>query len=130
MSEMYVEQDIVRLKAEFPDVFSDILGKAGVSPMSVELEPGTRPHQAHPYRFPDCLKQDVKDELFKIISEGYVEPCKSLWASPIVPVPKPDGSVHLCIDFRRLNSSTVAHPYYMAILDEILERVGQSQIVS
>ena len=51
-------------------------------------------------------------------------------ASPIVPVPKPDGSVRLCVDFRRLNSSTVADPYYIATLDEILERMGQSQIVS
>ena len=76
-SEMYVEEDIVRLLAEFPGIFSDIPGKADVLPMSVELEPGTRPDQAHPYQIPDCLKQDVKDELFKIISERYVEPSKS-----------------------------------------------------
>ena len=45
---MYAEEDMVRLKAEFPDVFSDISGKADISPMSVELEPGTCPHQANP----------------------------------------------------------------------------------
>ena len=101
-SEMYVEEDIVRLKAEFLDVLLDLPGKADASPMSVELEPRTRPNQAHPYRIPDCLEQDVKDELFKIISEGYVEPSKSPLASPIVPIPKSDGSVRLCIDFKRL----------------------------
>jgi len=34
------------------------------------------------------------------------------------------------VDFRRLNSSTVADPYYIATLGEILERMDQSKIVS
>ena len=51
-----MKEEIVRLKAEFPDAFSDIPGRADFSPMSVEVEPGTRPNQAHPYRILDCLK--------------------------------------------------------------------------
>ena len=61
-----MEEEIVRLKAEFPDAFSDIPGRADFSPMPVEVEPGTRPNQAHPCRILDCLKQDVKDELFRL----------------------------------------------------------------
>jgi len=43
---MYVEEDIVRLKAEFPNIFEPTR-QGRCYPMSVELELGTRPHQAH-----------------------------------------------------------------------------------
>ena len=36
----------------------------------------------------------------------------------------------VCIDYRKLNEVTTADPYYMSTMDEILERVGGSKIVS
>ena len=57
-------------------------------------------------------------------------PSQSPWVSPVVPVPKPDGSVRVCIDYRRLNAVTVGDPYYMCTLEEILERVGNSRAIS
>ena len=57
-------------------------------------------------------------------------PSQSPWASPVVPVPKPDGSVRVCIDYRRLNAITIGDPYYMCTLEEILERVGNSRAIS
>ena len=47
-----------------------------------------------------------------------------------MPVPKPDGAIRLCIDYRRLNEITEGDPYYMCTLEEILERVGGSRAVS
>ena len=47
-----------------------------------------------------------------------------------VHVEKPDGSIRICVDFRKLNSNTVGDPYYMSTLDEILERVGLSSVIS
>ena len=66
----------------------------------------------------------------KLVDLGIAEPSHSPWASPIVPVPKPDGTVRVCIDYRRLNEVTKGDPYYMATLDEILERVGNSSTIS
>ena len=54
---------------------------------------------------------------------GIAVPSQSPWASPMVPVPKQDGSVRVCIDYRRVNEVTEGDPYYMITLDEILERV-------
>ena len=48
----------------------------------------------------------------------------------MVPVTKPDGSVRICIDYRRLNVVTIGDPYYMCTLDEILERVAASRVIS
>ncbi len=38
--------------------------------------------------------------------------------------------IRLCVDFRRLNSITVREPYYMPSMTEIMEKVGQSCVLS
>ena len=45
-------------------------------------------------------------------------------------MPKTDGSIRLCIDYRKINAITEADSYYMTTLEEILERVGGSRCVS
>ena len=88
------------------------------------------PIASPPYRIPDRLKEGVREEVMKLVELGIAVPSQSLWASPIVPVPKPDGTVRVCINYRRINEITVGDPYYMATLDEILERVGNSGTIS
>lgn len=43
-SPYYEEADIVKLKSEFPEVFSSKSGKANVTKMTTDLEKGTRSH--------------------------------------------------------------------------------------
>ena len=88
------------------------------------------PISSGPYRVPDRMKEGVRQEVEKLLELGVAEPSHSPWASPIVPVLKKDGSIRLCIDYRKLNSVTVADPYYMVTLDEILEKVGSSRCLS
>ena len=76
------------------------------------------------------MKDGVREEVLKLVELGIAVESHSPWASPVVPVPKPDGSVRVCIDYRRLNAVTVGDPYYMCTLDEILERVSTSRVIS
>ena len=91
---------------------------------------GEQPISSPPYRIPDRLKDGVREEVLKLVELGIVIPSQSPWASPVVPVPKQDGSVRVCIDYRRLNEVTIGDPYYMCTLEEILERVGGSGAIS
>ena len=54
----------------------------------------------------------IRDELEKMKQMGVIEESNSPWASPVVLIPKPDGSIHFCIDYRKVNDLTVpdAHP--------------------
>jgi hypothetical protein len=46
-----------------------------------------------------------------MLEQQVIEPATGEWASPIVLVPKPDGSLCFCVDCGRLNAMTVPDTY-------------------
>jgi hypothetical protein len=63
----------------------------------------TRPGETvrkQPYRIPEAQREAVKQEVEAMLRMGFVEESHSAWCSPIVLVPKPDGSLRFCNDFR------------------------------
>ena len=61
---------------------------------------------------------------------GVVQPLASAWASPIVIVPKKDGTSRFCVDFRRVNAVTKKDVYPLPRTDDILDTLGGSQYFS
>ena len=47
-----------------------------------------------------------------------------------MPVRKPDGSIHLCIDFRKLNNVTSPDPFTMPLIDEMLDQLSIAKYLS
>ena len=61
---------------------------------------------------------------------GVIEESNSDWSSPIVLVPKPDGSWRFCNDFRRLNQITKFDTYPMPRIDELIDRLGTARYMT
>ena len=123
------ESQVAVLRGEYPSVFSDVPGKTDVCELVIRTG-DSPPIASGPYRVPDRLKEEVKEEIDHLVEMGVATPSHSPWASPIVPVTKKDGKIRLCIDYRKLNNVTEPDPYYMNTLDEILEKVGESRCLS
>ena len=124
------EKDVVEeLREEFPEVFSDLPGRTEACRLKIDTGQAA-PRGSHPYRIPNRLKEGVREEVEKLVELGIVVPSTSPWASPVVPVPKGDGTVRVCVDYRKLNEVTTADPYYMTTLEEILEKVGESRVMT
>lgn len=73
-----------------------------------------------------CLMQEVKE----MLQCGVIEPSSSEWCSPVVIVFKKDGSLRICIDFRRLNAISEFDAYPMPRVDELLEKVGAAKYIT
>ena len=87
------EEDIGKILAEFKDVMSGTPGKTEVVKMSIEIEKGTRVISQMPYRLLDRLNEAVRCEFDDLAKADIIELSDSHWASPLVPIVKPDGKV-------------------------------------
>ena len=55
---------------------------------------------------------------------GIIVKLSSPWSSPVVPVRKPDGSICLCVDYRKLNTVTKQDTWYMLTLEEVVSAIS------
>ena len=69
--------------------------------VSLALKEGTSPVFVRPRSLDYGRRAAVKEELDRLVTEGVlVKVEQSDWATPIVPVAKPDGRVRLCGDYK------------------------------
>ncbi|GFX09336.1 retrovirus-related Pol polyprotein from transposon 17.6 [Trichonephila clavipes] len=83
-----------------------------------------------PYRTNPSKKEILKQEIDRLLSEGIIEECESPYASPVVLIPKPNGTFRLCIDYRKLNEITVADTYPLPRMDDLLHQAKLTLFMS
>jgi hypothetical protein len=104
----------IKVVNEYPDVFTNEL--LGMPPdhdieFSIELLPGTALIYKRPYGMNVKDLAELKKQINKLLSKGYIRPSSSPWGSPILFVDKKDGSRRMCIDCRPLNDVTIKNKY-------------------
>ena len=82
------------------------------------------------YRTPHSLREKVKAELDSMLNLEVIEPSTSAYASPIVVVPKPNGDMRVCTDYRTLNKISEFDPYPIPRIDQILDEVAGKRYIS
>lgn len=65
-----------------------------------------------------------------MLTQGVIVPSRSPWWSPMIIVPRTDGSLQICIDFRRVNEIARFDAFSMPHVEELLERTGQARYIS
>ena len=84
-----------------------------------------------PYRrIPPRDLQEVRDLLQRLLDQGIIKRSSSPYASPVVLVRKKDGSLRLCVDYRRLNAKTVRDSFPLPRIEESLEALRGAQYFS
>lgn len=84
-----------------------------------------------PYRkIPPSQWQDVRKAITEMEEAGVIRQSKSPYASPIVVVTKKDGSLRICVDYRKLNSRSTRDAFPLPRIEEALEALGQSKYFS
>lgn len=52
------------------------------------------------------------------------------WCSLVVLVPKPDGTVRFCIDFKQVNTISSFNVYPVPWAEDLLDHLGQAQYIT
>ncbi len=104
--------------------FSTFRGLLRAGTCQIMLVDGAAPVNLPPRQIPAGIRDLVKAELDRMISDGIIVESNS------VPVRKKDNSIRLCVDYRMLNSLTPLRRYWLPSLAEILEKVGPNMCLS
>ena len=80
-----------------------------------------------PQRIPIEMRDAVNGEVQRLIDTNLVEKSKSAWAFPLVPVKKKDGSISICIDYRKLNEVTLPDSYPLPRVQDCLDALQGSR---
>ncbi|KAL7856578.1 hypothetical protein SRHO_G00154770 [Serrasalmus rhombeus] len=84
-----------------------------------------------PYRkIPPTQYQQVRKAIEEMENAGVIRPSKSPYSSPIVVVTKRDGSLRICIDYRKLNSCSTRDAFPLPRIEDALEALGQAKYFS
>jgi len=87
----------------------------------IDLVPGTKPVSMAPYRMSASELAELKKQLENLLDKKFVRPSVSPWGAPMLLVKKKDGSMRLCIDYRRLNKVTIKNRYPLPRIDDLMD---------
>jgi hypothetical protein len=62
-------------------------------------------------------------QLNEMLDKGYIRPSVSLWGAPTLFVKKKDGTLRLCIDYKKLNKMTIKKKYHFPRIDDLFDHL-------
>ncbi|UTT94878.1 hypothetical protein NDA17_001580 [Ustilago hordei] len=137
--EMEVEVDKVVTAADIPkpyqhlrDVFDEVeadkLPHHTEHDLHLELIEGGKPPQGPLYLKGPKEMSELRRYLDENLEKGFIRPSKSPARSPVLFVPKKDGGLRLCVDYRGLNEITVKNRAPLPLIEEQLFLLRKARI--
>ncbi|KAJ1576474.1 hypothetical protein NDA12_005468 [Ustilago hordei] len=137
--EMEVEVDKVVTAADIPkpyqhlrDVFDEVeadkLPHHTEHDLHLELIEGGKPPQGPLYLKGPKEMSELRRYLDENLEKGFIRPLKSPARSPVLFVPKKDGGLRLCVDYRGLNEITVKNRAPLPLIEEQLFLLRKARI--
>jgi hypothetical protein len=130
--EVDVRELVPRKYHDFLDVFdkkeADKLPPHRPFDHHIPLVEGANPSFGPIYPLSPLEQLELKKYLEENLKKGFIRPSESSVASPILFVKKKDGSLRLCVDYRRLNSMTVKNRYPLPLINDLLDQLRRATI--
>ena len=74
--------------------------------------------------------EQMRKELDFMLKLGVIEESNSVFASPVVLVPKTDNSIRFCCDYKKLNEITQPDPFPLPRIDDLIDKVGKAKYMT
>ena len=110
--------------------FADLCEKRGKGSLpkhqpwdhEIPLIPGMQPAFKPIYSLSRTELEALRGYIEKNLERGYIRPSSSPAGYPILFVPKKNGELRLCVDYRQLNDITVKNRYPLPRIDELQDK--------
>ncbi|UTT91928.1 hypothetical protein NDA17_000364 [Ustilago hordei] len=96
--------------------------------LHLELIEGGKPPQGPLYLKGPKEMSELRRYLDENLEKGFIRPSKSPAQSPVLFVPKKDGGLRLCVDYRGLNEITVKNRAPLPLIEEQLFLLRKARI--
>ena len=117
------------LLKKFEGVLQKLPGKTELAEHTIYTG-DTQPVRLPPYRISQAYRQKVEGEIKEMLANDIIQPSSSEWAAPMVIVKKKDGSLRICVDYRKLNSGTRVDAYPMPRISDLIDQLGLSKYIT
>ncbi|XP_017494077.1 PREDICTED: uncharacterized protein K02A2.6-like, partial [Rhagoletis zephyria] len=117
------------LTSKFPSVFEEKIGCIPNYKVSLKLREGATPVYTKDRQIPYALLDRLDKELDELEKANIITKTNnSDWGSPLVVIPKPDGIVRLCVDYKvGVNRTLVDAHYPIRRIDQIFNNLRDSK---
>ncbi|CAF1053634.1 unnamed protein product [Didymodactylos carnosus] len=124
------ENRLRQLLSNYPDIFSSKPGRTDVVRHHIDVG-DSKPIKQGPYRLlnPE-RKVEYSNQTTEMLQNDIAGPSFGPWGSPVTLVPKKDGSLRFCIDFRKLNDITIKDTYPIPRIDDTLDALKGAKYFS
>ena len=96
----------------------------------ITIKPNSEPVKQKTRGVPQSFKNEFKKSLEEMKAAGMVIDSKSPWCSPVRLVKKPDGSIRVCVDYRKVNNATIKDSFPIPKIEDIFNQLGKAKIFS
>ncbi|XP_051888858.1 uncharacterized protein LOC127579869 isoform X2 [Pristis pectinata] len=122
------KQQMRELILKFKNLFPDVPNRTSIITHDVDVG-DAKPIKQHPYRMNVEKSKLVDQEIKYMLENDIIRHSTSNWSSPCVIVPKPDGTVRFCTDYRKVNAVTKSDAYPIPRVDDCIDRVGKAKFL-
>jgi hypothetical protein len=116
---------------EYQDVFSeqraDELPPTDGKTHAIDIG-GAEPPYGPIYALSEVELKALREYLDSSLKKGWIRRSVSPAGAPILFVPKKDGGLRLCVDYRGLNKITVKNRYPLPLIQEMLDRLQGAKL--
>ena len=122
-------KELAEVISQNREVFPDVPSKTNLIEHDVDVG-DSAPIKQHPYRVSPMKKELLDKEVQYMLKNDIIEESQSNWSSPCILVPKHDGRLRFCTDFRKVNDKTKSDSFPIPRIADCIDQIGNAKFVS
>jgi Reverse transcriptase (RNA-dependent DNA polymerase)/RNase H-like domain found in reverse transcriptase/Integrase zinc binding domain/Aspartyl protease len=126
------DEPLKELLTEYASIFEPpmVAEHDSSTPECIRLKADATPPHRPAFRLSLPERQELEKQVKTLLEAGRIEPSCSSYGAPVLFVPKPDGSLRMCIDYRALNKLTVKNKYPLPRIDDLMDNLSGARCFS